>query len=68
MAKVERRTLNISECAKILGISRGSAYELAAQGKLPVIRLGPRRLVVPVALLEKLLGEAGSDQGGPGSE
>lgn len=66
MAKVERRTLNISECAKILGISRGSAYELAAQGKLPVIRLGPRRMVVPIAALEKMLAEAGTEQGGLG--
>ncbi len=40
MDKKERLTLNIPECAKLLGISRGSAYELAAQGKLPVLYLG----------------------------
>ena len=33
MDKKERLTLNIPECAKLLGISRGAAYDLAAQGK-----------------------------------
>ena len=68
MDKKERLTLNIPECAKLLGISRGLAFELAAQGKLPVLYLGRRRMVVPVAALEKLLAEAGTDQGKPESE
>jgi transposase len=57
-----RKTMSIGEAAKHLGISRGVAYEAAhlfldsagAEG-LPVLRLG-RRLVVPVARLEQLLG------------
>ena len=63
MDKVERLTLNIPECAKVLGISRGSAYELAAQGKLPVIRLGLKRMVVPIAALQRMLAEAGTNKG-----
>ena len=53
-----RLTLTIPECAEALGKGRNTAYELVAQGKLPVLRLG-RRLVVPKAALEKLLAEAG---------
>jgi len=53
----ERRTFSIEECAAILGISRASAYQLAAAGKLPVIRFGGRRsrMLVPKAALERLL-------------
>ncbi|MCL0048211.1 helix-turn-helix domain-containing protein [Dehalococcoidia bacterium] len=49
-------TLTVSETAKLLGLSRASAYSLAAQGVIPTIRLG-RRLVVPKVALEKMLAE-----------
>lgn len=52
-------TMNIAAAARVLGIGRQTAYELARQGKLPVLRLG-RRLVVPKAALERMLSEAGS--------
>ena len=53
---VERKTLTVEQAAKVLGISRTGAYQLAARGELPgVIRLG-KRLLVPKAALEKLLG------------
>ena len=68
MDKAERLTLNIPEAAKVLGISRGSAYELAAQGKLPVIHLGLKRMVVPIVALERMLAEAGTDKGEPESQ
>ena len=54
----ERLTLSIPEAAKVLGISRGLAYQLAKEGKIPVIRLG-KRLVVPKLALEKLLSGEG---------
>jgi excisionase family DNA binding protein len=54
----ECRTLTILEAAKLLGIGRGSAYEAARRGELPAVRLG-RRLVVPRARLEEMLGERG---------
>ena len=53
-----RRTVNLPTCAKILGISRGTAYALAAEGKIPVIRLG-KRMVVSKFALQKMLEEAG---------
>jgi excisionase family DNA binding protein len=50
----ERYTLTVPEAAERLGISRNAAYEAAARGELPTLRIG-RRLVVPVAALTRLL-------------
>lgn len=58
--ETNRLTIDIPTCAKLLGISRGTAYALAAEGKIPVIRLG-RRKVVPKAALERMLAEVGHD-------
>lgn len=52
---VQRETYNLAEVAKILGIGINQCYELARQGKLPVLRLGARRMVVPRSALVKLL-------------
>lgn len=56
----ERQTMTVDEAAEVLGISRNLAYELVHRGELPCLRLG-RRVVVPRAALERLLG-------GPASE
>lgn len=50
----ERRTLSVEEAGRRLGVGRGLAYELARRGEIPSLRLG-RRLVVPVAALDRLL-------------
>ena len=47
-------TLRVTEVAKILGISRGSAYEAIQQGQIPHIRIG-RRILVPRKAFERLL-------------
>ena len=63
----ESLTVTIPEVAKALGISRGTAYSLARQDLLPVpvIKLGPKRMVVSRHALESLLGEDdGAAQGG----
>lgn len=39
--------LKISHVAEILGISRGSAFNLARQPDFPSIRVGKKRIVVP---------------------
>ena len=51
----DRQTLTVEEAAALLGIGRTSAYQAVASGQLPVIRIG-RRLLVPRAALERLLG------------
>ena len=49
-----KATLTIDETAERLGIGRSSAYQAAKAGQIPTIRIG-RRLLVPVAALERLL-------------
>lgn len=43
--------------ASLLGLGRTSAYARAKDGTLPTIRLGPRRVLVPVPALLRLLGD-----------
>ncbi len=50
-----RFAISILEAAKVLGISRSYAYQMAATGELPTLRLG-RRILVPVAALRELVG------------
>jgi excisionase family DNA binding protein len=49
-----RRVVTVGEAAAILHISRGSAYQAAKANEIPTIRIG-RRLLVPLAALERLL-------------
>ena len=53
----DRLCFSIPETARMLGISRGLAYELARSGQIPVLRLG-KRLLVPKIALERMLGQA----------
>jgi excisionase family DNA binding protein len=55
---VERQTLTVEEAARLLGISRTSAYEAVRRGELPVLRIG-RRYVVPRVALERMLDQVG---------
>lgn len=43
------------EAAKMLGIGRSLIYEMIKTGEIPAVRLGARRLLVPVEALENLL-------------
>ena len=52
-----RRTISVEEAGRLLGLGRGLAYEAARLGTIPAIRMGDRRLVVPLAKLAVLLGE-----------
>lgn len=47
-------TLTVSEAARVLGVSRSTAYECVRTGQLRAVRLG-RRLVVPRSAIEELL-------------
>jgi len=48
-------TLTVQRAGELLGISRYAAYRAAANGELPVLRLG-RRLLVPTPRLLAMLG------------
>jgi excisionase family DNA binding protein len=57
---MDRWTVTVEEAAQMLGISRSSAYACVKRGELRALRLG-RRLVVPRAVLEDLLGASSAD-------
>ena len=54
---MEKRTYSIPEAGKLLGISRGAAYDAAAKGDLPTIKMGGRKLVSKAVLDRLLSGE-----------
>lgn len=56
---MDRQTLTVEEAARVLGVGRNTAYEAVKHGDLPVIRIG-RRMVVPKAAIERLLGSSSS--------
>lgn len=52
-----RLTITVEEAGQMLGISRGLAYQMAREGRIPTIRFG-KRMVVPRKAVDRLLGEA----------
>lgn len=61
-----RATCGVEEAGSILGVGRCTAFEQAAAGTLPTIRVG-RRLLVPVPRLLIMLGIALPDEWQPGA-
>jgi len=53
--KEEPLCISIPAAAKLLGISRATAYSMARLGQLPIIRCGQRRMLVPMLRLRKML-------------
>ncbi|MDP2729040.1 MAG: helix-turn-helix domain-containing protein [Dehalococcoidales bacterium] len=65
MANNDSLVMSIPEFARVMGISRGSAYSFARQNKLPVpvIFIGDKRMVLSRRSVERLLsGEGNSEQ------
>lgn len=48
-------TVSVPTAGRCLGISRTYAYALARDGRLPVVRLGPGRVVVKSAALLRMI-------------
>jgi excisionase family DNA binding protein len=48
------QTLRVEEAAKVLGISRNTAYAAIRRGEIPVIRIA-RRILVPRPALDRIL-------------
>ena len=53
----DRSAFTVREAGQILGLGQWAAYQAAATGALPTIRIG-RRLIVPRQALERLLAPA----------
>ncbi len=56
MSKENNESLvySVTEAGKLLGLSRGSAYEAVKNGQIPSVKIGSR-ILVPKKALEKLL-------------
>lgn len=54
MPDTSPKVCTVEEAAKMLKISRSSAYEGVRSGQIPSVRIG-KRLLVPLAALERLL-------------
>ncbi len=50
-----KEVLTIEEAARILRVSRATAYALARAGRLPVVELGPRSRRISRAALMRFL-------------
>ncbi len=50
--------LSPTEVQRLLGIGRNATYDLLASGKLPSVRVTPRRIIVTKKALEAFLGLA----------
>ena len=61
--------LTIDEASEVLGRSRSTGYAWAAQGCLPTVELGGRKMVRTVDLAREVLGISVEDLlGPPGNE
>ena len=49
--------MTVPEVAEYLRVSRARAYEMAAHGEIPTVRLSARRIRIPRAALEAWLNE-----------
>ena len=53
-------TISVPEAGrKYLGIGRDASYQAAKSGDIPVMRIGPKLLRVPVIAMERKLERAG---------
>lgn len=51
-----RLTIDVRTLAKLLGVSHELLYEDIRKGRIRAVRLGSRRVVVPLSVAEELLG------------
>ena len=61
MESNERLTYDVGSAAKLLGISRNSAYLACLNGQIPHIKIG-KRILIPKLSLESMLHEAKSKE------
>lgn len=57
----DKLTVTVPEMAKLLGISRPLAYELAKREGFPAIRVSDRRIIIPVDRLHEWLNNESSN-------
>jgi excisionase family DNA binding protein len=55
--KDEAITLSVEHAARLIGISRTTAYRMVQSGELPAVRVGRRVLILKKPLMEMLEAE-----------
>ena len=55
--KDEAMTLSVEHTARLIGISRTTAYRMVQSGELPAVRVGRRVLILKKPLMEMLEAE-----------
>jgi len=55
--QIEEKPLavTIEKAGQLLGISRNLAYQMAREGKIPTVKIGKKRLLVPMIKLKEML-------------
>lgn len=61
-------TLTVSELAGYLNVGTTVAYRLVKEPGFPAVRITPKKIVIPVAALEKWLAEKAEQNGGERDE
>lgn len=54
---MQKKTYNVWEVAELMGVSKSLVYSLIKKNKLPYIKLGEKRIVIPKEALEKVMSE-----------
>ena len=52
---MEKLAVSVVEAARLISVSKSTAYALIEQGLLPAVRVGEKRLIVPVKSLQAWL-------------
>jgi len=58
----EKLCANVSEVAKLLGLSRNTAYQAVRSGQIPSVKIS-KRYLIPKASLQRLLDSADKPKG-----
>ena len=61
MQNDERLTYDVGTAAKLLGLSRNSAYHACLTGQIPHLKIG-KRILIPRVAIQKLLESAGKKE------
>jgi excisionase family DNA binding protein len=48
---MDKLCVNVVEAAKLLGIGKSALYELIRKGEVPYLRIGVKRVVIPIDAL-----------------
>ena len=63
MENSERLTYDVKTAAKLIGLSKNSAYQACLRGEIPCLRIG-KRILIPKVQLEQLLHSNGEVKNG----